>query len=173
MKTSGDIGHTFRDLGNTIYVVVVFQLRLLLISEVFFDGNTRKEVEGRTIDGYSLFKKGIRPEWEDIANRNGSEYTCRKTMTVELVDFFWENLVFALIGEMIDENDEICGCRVVDKSKKGNNRTTFRLELWLRSSNQEIGERIKARMLEALVEGDGGKSVKAKYPEFEYKKRTP
>jgi hypothetical protein len=26
-------------------------------SEVFFDGNTRKEVEGKTIDGYSLFKK--------------------------------------------------------------------------------------------------------------------
>jgi hypothetical protein len=143
-------------------------------SEVFFDGNTRKEVEGRTIDGYSLFKKGIRPEWEDLANRSGSEYTCRRTMTVEMVDLYWENLVMALVGETIDENDEICGCRVVDKSKKGNSRTTFRLELWLRSSNQEVGERIKARMLDILVEGDGSaKSGKPKYPEFEYKKRAP
>ena len=43
----------------------------------------------------------------------------------------------------MDENDEICGCRVVDKSKKGSNKTMFRIELWLRSTNQEAGERIR------------------------------
>lgn len=27
-------------------------------SEILYDGNTRKEIEGRTIDAYSVFKKG-------------------------------------------------------------------------------------------------------------------
>ena len=88
-------------------------------SEVLYDGASRKEVEGRTIDAFSVFKKGIKPEWEDEANRNGSELTCRKSMNLDVLDTYWENLVLGLIGEVIDENDEICGCRVVDKSKKG------------------------------------------------------
>ena len=133
-------------------------------SEVLFDGNSRKEIEGRTIDAFSVFKKGIRPEWEDVANRTGSELSCRKTMTVDILDAYWENLVLGeflhvstliccnhardvvragLIGEIVDENDEICGCRVVDKSKKGSNRCYYRLELWLRTANAEVGERIR------------------------------
>lgn len=130
-------------------------------------------MEGRCLDGFSVFKKGIRPEWEDVANRSGSELSCRKTMTVDLVDHYWENMVFALLGETIDENDEICGCRVVDKSKRGSSRTMFRLELWLRSGNQEIGERIRLRLLDALSEGDGSRGNKSKVPEFEYKRRAP
>ena len=33
--------------------------------------------EGRSIEAFSLFKKGIRPEWEDEKNRYGSDLTCR------------------------------------------------------------------------------------------------
>ena len=51
-------------------------------SEVLFDGKQHKEVDGRTIDAFSVFKKGIRPEWEDPLNRAGAEFTCRKTMQV-------------------------------------------------------------------------------------------
>ena len=94
-------------------------------------------------------------------------------MSMEFVDHYWENMVFALLGETIDENDEICGCRVVDKSKKGSSRTLFRLELWLKSGNQEVGERIRLRLVDALTEGDGSKGNKAKVPEFEYKRRAP
>jgi hypothetical protein len=111
-------------------------------------------VEGRTLNGFSLFKKGIKPEWEDPANATGSEFQCRKTMSLTEIDVHWENLVLALIGEMIDERDEICGGRVVDKSKKGNNRQIFRLELWLRSRDEELAERIKNRMLDVLADGD-------------------
>ena len=38
------------------------------------------------------------------------------------MDTYWENLVLALIGETIDVGDEICGCRVVDKSSKKGER---------------------------------------------------
>ena len=42
----------------------------------------------------------------------------RKLFHPEQLDVFWENLVLALIGETIDEGDEICGCRVVDRSAR-------------------------------------------------------
>ena len=35
------------------------------------------EVEGRSIEAFSIFKKGIRPEWEDVVNRTGGELICR------------------------------------------------------------------------------------------------
>jgi Eukaryotic initiation factor 4E len=50
----------------------------------------------------------------------------RKSFQPEQLDIYWENLVLALIGETIDEGDEICGCRVVDKSaKKGKSASFF------------------------------------------------
>ena len=40
----------------------------------------------------------------------------------------------------MDESDEICGCRVVDKSAKkaGTVRTMFKLELWMRGNSAEV-----------------------------------
>ena len=125
--------------------------------EVFSGGTTRKELTGRILDGYSLFKKGIRPEWEDEANAAGSEYkTTRPINNAFDADQHWENMVLALIGETLDENDEICGCRVTDKTKK--EKKHFRLELWLRSKDASSGERIKSRLLEALTEGHAQRS---------------
>ena len=42
----------------------------------------------------------------------------RKSFQPDQLDVYWENLVLALIGETIDIGDDICGCRVVDKSSK-------------------------------------------------------
>jgi hypothetical protein len=145
-------------------------------SEVLYDGKSHKEIDGRTIDAFSVFKKGIRPEWEDPANRTGGEFTCRKTMQPEVLDIYWENLVLGLIGECIDEADDVCGCRVVDKSKKGTNRTMFRLELWVRSGScqQEVADKLRARMADALSDGEASKpNSKVRVPEFEFKKRAP
>lgn len=66
--------------------------------KVLYDGSSRKEVEGRSIDAFSVFKKGIRPEWEDEANRSGSELTCRKAMPFEVLDTYWENLVLGIFN---------------------------------------------------------------------------
>jgi hypothetical protein len=146
-------------------------------SEVLFDGHSRKEVEGRSIEAFSIFKKGIRPEWEDTANRTGGELTCRKSFQPEQLDVFWENLVLALIGETIDEGDEICGCRVVDKSAakgKGPSRCMYKLELWLRTGNAEVADKLRVRMLDALTDGEASKpNSRVKLPEFEYKRRAP
>eukprot|EP00953_Heterococcus_sp_UTEX-ZZ885_P025854 14024-Heterococcus_DN1.PRE.2 len=58
-----------------------------------------------------------RPEWEDAANATGGEWSCRERLTTHALDTYWENLVLGLIGETIDWGDEICGARVVDKSR--------------------------------------------------------
>jgi hypothetical protein len=144
-------------------------------SEILFDGQTRKEVEGKSIDGFSVFKKGIRPEWEDPENRNGSELTCRKNMSMESLDVNWENLVFALIGETLDDKNEICGCRVVDKSnKKGGNKTMFRMELWLRTASKDVADRIKSKMIDRLAEDDGLKAnARLRITDFDFKRRSP
>lgn len=50
-----------------------------------------------------------------------------------------ENMVLGLVGETIDVGDEICGARVVDKSK--NNHNVYRFELWLRSNDNSTAVR--------------------------------
>lgn len=47
-------------------------------SQIFFDGRSRKRFKDRSVESFSLFKKNIKPEWEDAANRSGAEWFCRK-----------------------------------------------------------------------------------------------
>lgn len=141
----------------------------MLHSEVFYDGHTKKIIEeNRTIGGFCLFKKGIKPEWEDPANATGSELVCRTLKSMAVVDIFWENLVLGLIGETIDEGDEICGARIVNKTASP--KLSLKLELWLRNRNSEVGNRIKERLLDALMEGgEASKAGQRGIPDFQYK----
>ena len=101
-------------------------------SEIFYDGRTRKKFASRTVEAFSVFKKNIKPEWEDPANRSGAEWYCRRAFTMPQLDEFWLHIVLGMIGETLDAGDEICGARVVDKSVNG--RTMYRLELWFRGT---------------------------------------
>ncbi|CAM9779636.1 unnamed protein product, partial [Choristocarpus tenellus] len=58
-------------------------------SQVMFDGTMRKKVGERQIDSFSIFKKGIKPEWESPANTNGGEWQSRSKMTPQALDLFW------------------------------------------------------------------------------------
>lgn len=118
-------------------------------SEVFYDGHTKKEVDGRTIGGFCLFKKGIKPEWEDPCNNQGSELTCRNVRSLDYADVYWENLVLGIIGETIDDGDEICGCRIVNKTTS---KLTMKIEVWLRSRNTDMVDKLKVRLLDAISE---------------------
>ena len=48
-------------------------------SQIFYDGRSKKRFKERTVESFSLFKKNIKPEWEDAMNRTGAEWFCRKT----------------------------------------------------------------------------------------------
>lgn len=57
-------------------------------SELFFDGESRKEINGVQIEALSVFKKGIVPEWEDACNRYGSQVFSLKEAIFFFADCF-------------------------------------------------------------------------------------
>jgi len=99
---------------------------------------------------YNLFKKGIEPKWEDLSNSSGGKWTliiAKKNSSVKEVDKLWLWMVLACIGEIIDEDDQICGC-VVNVRKQQD-----KLCLWTKESDcgdvlMRIGQNLKLKALE-------------------------
>ncbi len=68
-------------------------------------------------------------------NKNGGEYHLRKEFRRDQLDKIWLELSLALICEHIDpiKNNEICGIRIVDRSKS--RKPLYRLEVWYNTKN--------------------------------------
>jgi hypothetical protein len=127
-------------------------------SELFFNGKQkRKLVRSGAIEALSIFKRGIRPEWEDPCNKDGGEL--RKAVTLDQLDTVWEAVVLNLIGESMDPDNEVCGARIVDKSyqtDRGGSRPSYRLEVWYRNKRKsEMNELIKTNLRSCLKNRDG------------------
>ncbi|PKY03858.1 IF4E-domain-containing protein [Aspergillus campestris IBT 28561] len=61
-----------------------------------------------TVSDYHIFKKGIRPVWEDEANKKGGKWIVRLKKGV--ADRYWEDLLLAMVGDQFAEaGDEVCG----------------------------------------------------------------
>ncbi|KAG8928053.1 hypothetical protein FRC02_007416 [Tulasnella sp. 418] len=75
---------------------------------------------------YHMFKDGIKPMWEDKANANGGKWVLTMKSNPALLDRCWSWLTMALVGEELDERDEICGAVVSLRAK------IDRIQLWLR-----------------------------------------
>lgn len=56
---------------------------------------------------FHLFKEGIKPVWEDPANRNGGKWILR--LKKGLSSRIWENLLLAMIGEQFLVGNEVVG----------------------------------------------------------------
>lgn len=78
---------------------------------------------------YHLFKTGIKPMWEDPANANGGKWVLTMKNNPELLDRSWSFLAMALVGEELEDNDEICGAVVSLRTK------VDRIQLWTRSKD--------------------------------------
>ncbi|KAI8055331.1 translation initiation factor eIF 4e-like domain-containing protein [Syncephalis plumigaleata] len=59
------------------------------------------------ISDYHMFRKGVRPVWEDEANVQGGKWICR--LKKGLASRYWEQLIMAVISEQFNVGDEICG----------------------------------------------------------------
>ncbi|XP_016975204.1 eukaryotic translation initiation factor 4E1 isoform X1 [Drosophila rhopaloa] len=81
---------------------------------------------------YSLFKKNIRPMWEDAANKQGGRWviTLNKSSKSDL-DNLWLDVLLCLIGEAFDHSDQICGA-VVNIRGKSN-----KISIWTANGNNE------------------------------------
>jgi translation initiation factor 4E len=81
---------------------------------------------------YYLFKKDIRPEWEDENNKNGGKW--QFTFRIQQKDLFdksWLNTVMACIGETLEYSEDVCG--VVASVKKNE----YRMAIWTKTCENE------------------------------------
>ncbi|XP_037934228.1 eukaryotic translation initiation factor 4E1-like [Teleopsis dalmanni] len=92
---------------------------------------------------YSLFKKGIRPMWEDEANKDGGRWviTFNKNSSPQL-DLMWLDLVLSLIGETFEFADEINGA-VVNIRSKSNKISVWTANGHNESAVLEIGRKLR------------------------------
>lgn len=56
---------------------------------------------------FHLFKDGINPFWEDPNNKNGGKWMIR--LRKGIAARYWEDILFAIIGEQFDVGNEVCG----------------------------------------------------------------
>ncbi|KAJ1983544.1 eukaryotic translation initiation factor 4E [Dimargaris cristalligena] len=94
---------------------------------------------------YHLFKEGIKPMWEDVANEHGGRWVVQLPRKPAEANTLWLYALLALIGETFENEDDICGvvfaCR----------RSQFRISLWTRiADNQEICENIGRQLRASL-----------------------
>ncbi|XP_065178174.1 eukaryotic translation initiation factor 4E type 2-like [Sycon ciliatum] len=61
---------------------------------------------GNNVDIH-VFKDGIRPMWEDDANKHGGKWIVR--LRKGLAARCWENVIMAMLGEQFMVGDEMCG----------------------------------------------------------------
>lgn len=61
-----------------------------------------------TVSDYHIFRKGVRPVWEDEANKRGGKWVVRLKKGV--ADRYWEDLLLAIVGDQFAEaSEEVCG----------------------------------------------------------------
>lgn len=101
---------------------------------------------------YSLFKDGIRPEWEDKTLANGGEWRVPvPPSNRQYLDQYWVETVLTLIREGFEaaESDDIAG--VVVNIKKGQNR----IAIWTISAmNEDLQRTIGNRWREAAIQSN-------------------
>ncbi|XP_015519906.1 eukaryotic translation initiation factor 4E [Neodiprion pinetum] len=97
---------------------------------------------------YSMFKQGIRPMWEDDANKKGGRWliSLDKKQRGSDLDRFWLEVLLCMIGEAFNEfSDDVCGA-VVNVRPKGD-----KIGVWTADANRgqsvlEIGRKLKERL---------------------------
>ncbi|KAF9917327.1 eukaryotic translation initiation factor 4E [Lobosporangium transversale] len=97
--------------------------------------NVMKACDLAINSNYHLFKQGIKPMWEDPANKRGGKWSIQlpRNKTISEIDNIWLYTMLACIGEAFEHENEVCGAVVSVR------KAFFRIALWTRSSdNQEI-----------------------------------
>lgn len=67
--------------------------------------------------------------WEDPANAGGGKWVLTMKNSPELLDRCWSWLAMALVGEELEDGDEICGAVVSLRTR------VDRIQLWTRSKD--------------------------------------
>jgi len=116
-----------------------------------FYNHVRKPDAIEANSNYHLFKKGIKPMWEDDANARGGKWVINlKSLKGDknMLNQYWENLVLGMIGETIDVSDEITGA-VVARRRNGD-----RIAIWTRGKDDAEVIMALGRNIQSALEAD-------------------
>ncbi len=91
----------------------------------FYAAGKRHMVDGRAIEGWSMFEYEARPDWEHARNTGGCTLTCKAAFSRAEIDLVWRDLLLALVGETAPHSEHVVGVRVLDRTH------AYRIELWL------------------------------------------
>ncbi|XP_002099756.2 eukaryotic translation initiation factor NCBP [Drosophila yakuba] len=81
---------------------------------------------------YCMFKKGVRPMWEDEANVHGGRWVINLNKNTKLdLDNFWMDSMLCLIGEACEHADTLCGVVVNIRGK------TNKISIWTADGGNE------------------------------------
>lgn len=80
--------------------------------------------------------------WEDPANANGGKwillFRSSPSAPSAVLDTAWANLTMALVGEMLDPEDQVCGIVASNRPK------IDRLQIWTRTRDDSFVEKLNA-----------------------------
>ncbi|KAJ8669056.1 hypothetical protein QAD02_000315 [Eretmocerus hayati] len=97
---------------------------------------------------YSMFKFGIRPMWEDDANKAGGRWLINldKKQRNSDLDHYWLEILLLMIGEGFDSHsDEVCGA-VVNVRAKADKIAVWTKTATAQASNMAIGRKLKEQL---------------------------
>ncbi|CAM9568239.1 unnamed protein product [Scytosiphon promiscuus] len=96
---------------------------------------------------YSVFKEGVKPMWEDKANKKGGKFVLTvKGEDLPQLDQWWLHAVLAAIGEVLESeaDSEVCG--LVVSLRKGQHR----IALWTKTCEESRVVPAGKKLKEAL-----------------------
>ncbi|GAO19773.1 hypothetical protein UVI_02044230 [Ustilaginoidea virens] len=97
--------HGFIEYENTLHGIATIRT-----AEEFWEiySHLKRPSSLPVVSDYHIFKKDIRPIWEDEVNRKGGKWVVR--MKKGVADRYWEDLLLSLVGDQFgDAGEEVCG----------------------------------------------------------------
>ncbi|ODQ81200.1 hypothetical protein BABINDRAFT_165900 [Babjeviella inositovora NRRL Y-12698] len=94
---------------------------------------------------YHLFREGVKPEWEDVANARGGKWAFQFKDKKTNINELWLRALLSVIGETIeDDQNEVNGV-VLNVRKQ-----FFRVGLWTKTTDEEKLKPIGANLKRVL-----------------------
>ena len=105
-----------------------------------------------SVSDYHIFKKGVRPVWEDEENKRGGKFVVRLKKGV--ADRYWEDLLLAIVGDQFGEaGEEVTGAVLSVRSGEDV------LSVWTKLDG---GKNIRIRYVKSAVTSDSTKEFSEK-----------
>lgn len=116
------------------------------------------EKEQKKISALSLFKNGIRPEWEDEMNADGGELQFKIILNSGIVDTYkvledlnvlWYKLILCTLSGYFTDYSYITGIRIIDNSSV--EKLSYRLEIWHSRAKEDIVKNLEREISKCLM----------------------